>query len=141
MKQEFYAATLAELEPIAERVKELLKKHPIAIFRGEMGSGKTTFIKKIGEAMGITEEISSPTFALVNEYPLPDGDICYHFDLHRLKTADELLDIGFEEYIYSGKKCLIEWPELAEAYLPDNKIDIHIAIADQRRKFDIYTPD
>ena len=97
--------------------------HVIA-FYGAMGAGKTTFIRAVCETLGVTEPVTSPTFAIVNEY---DGPI-YHFDFYRIKRLEEAYDMDFEDYIYSGHLCLIEWPELIEDLLPDNTVRVHITV-------------
>ncbi|MBQ7419389.1 MAG: tRNA (adenosine(37)-N6)-threonylcarbamoyltransferase complex ATPase subunit type 1 TsaE [Prevotella sp.] len=94
-------------------------------FYGKMGAGKTTFIKAICEELGSTDVITSPTFAIVNEYTGDDAPI-YHFDFYRIKKLEEVYDMGYEEYFYSGALCLIEWPELVEEILPDDAIRVSI---------------
>ena len=95
-------------------------------FYGKMGAGKTTFIKAVCEELGVTDVINSPTFAIVNEYEYGDGDIIYHFDFYRIKKEQEVLDIGYEDYIYSGNLCFMEWPELIESLLPDGTVKVTI---------------
>lgn len=92
-------------------------------FYGEMGTGKTTFIKAICECLGIEDVITSPTFAIVNEYSFPT---IYHFDFYRIKKIEEVFDMGFEDYFYSGHLCFIEWPELVESLLPEDTIKVSI---------------
>lgn len=89
-------------------------------FYGKMGAGKTTFIKAICEELGVEDVITSPTFAIVNEYTNREGEPVYHFDFYRIKRIEELFDMGFEDYVYSGCLCLMEWPELIEDALPDD---------------------
>jgi len=113
--------------PAGEFVK-LFDKHKIFAFYGEMGAGKTTFIKAVCKAAGITELVSSPSFALVYEYRSASGRIIYHFDLFRIKDVSELFDLGYEDYFYSGEVCLIEWPELAEELLPQDTVKVKIEI-------------
>ena len=98
-------------------------------FYAPMGAGKTTFIKAICEELGSTDVITSPTFAIVNEYTANNFPI-YHFDLYRIKKLEELYDIGAEDYFYSGNPCFIEWPEMAESALPDETIKITIVPQD-----------
>ena len=95
-------------------------------FYGEMGAGKTTFIKAICEELGVEDVITSPTFAIVNEYSLADGDCIYHFDFYRIKKLEEVYDMGFEDYFYSGALCFIEWPELIEEVLPEDAVKVNI---------------
>ena len=98
-------------------------------FYAPMGAGKTTFIKAVCEELGSTDVITSPTFAIVNEYTAKNLPI-YHFDLYRIKKMEELYDIGADDYFYSGNPCFIEWPEMAESALPDETIKITIVPQD-----------
>ena len=95
-------------------------------FYGKMGAGKTTFIKAVCEALGVTDVINSPTFAIVNEYECGDGNLIYHFDFYRIKKEQEVLDIGYEDYVYSGNLCFMEWPELIEDLLPEGTVKVTI---------------
>ncbi|MDR1004150.1 MAG: tRNA (adenosine(37)-N6)-threonylcarbamoyltransferase complex ATPase subunit type 1 TsaE [Prevotellaceae bacterium] len=96
-------------------------------FYGKMGAGKTTFIKAVCEALGVTETVTSPTFAIVNEYRSErSGELIYHFDFYRIKKLEEVYDMGYEDYFYSGALCFIEWPELIEELLPDNAVSVFI---------------
>ena len=95
-------------------------------FYAPMGAGKTTFIKAICEELGCDDVITSPTFAIVNEYEVANFQLIYHFDLYRIKKTEELYDIGADDYFYSGNLCFIEWPEMAESALPDETIKITI---------------
>lgn len=97
-------------------------------FYGEMGAGKTTFIKAICEAMGIEDVINSPTFAIINEYTKPSGEPVYHFDFYRLKKEEEAFDIGCDDYFSSGCTCFIEWPEKIGNLLPDNSTRVEITV-------------
>jgi tRNA threonylcarbamoyladenosine biosynthesis protein TsaE len=106
------------LENISNAVKQLLEANnqgpKIWLFRGEMGAGKTTLVKEIGQQLKIKSIVQSPTFSLVNPYETKSGEIIYHFDLYRLENVHEAIDIGIEEYLDSGHLCFIEWPERAE---------------------------
>ena len=106
------------LENVSIAVKQLLESINIGpkiwLFRGEMGAGKTTLVKEIGQQMKIKSIVQSPTFSLVNPYETESGEIIYHFDLYRLENVHEAIDIGIEEYLDSGHLCFIEWPERAE---------------------------
>ena len=95
-------------------------------FNGKMGAGKTTFIKAICEVMGVQETVNSPTFSIVNEYEAADGRIIYHFDCYRINTVQEALDLGAEEYLYSGNLCFIEWSENIAPLLPDTLVNVDI---------------
>lgn len=102
--------------------------HRVFAFDGQMGAGKTTFIKKLCEEMGTTDVVNSPTFAIVNVYDVEQpyrGEV-YHFDCYRLKDIREAMDLGAEEYLYSGNYCFIEWPEKIEALLPDDTVFVKI---------------
>jgi tRNA threonylcarbamoyladenosine biosynthesis protein TsaE len=102
-------------------------------FYGGMGAGKTTFIKAICEELGVDDVITSPTFAIVNEYsmdhsPQANGQKVYHFDFYRIKRLEEVYDMGYEDYFFSGCPCFIEWPELIEELLPDDTIRVNISV-------------
>ena len=119
---------ISDLELIREAAREFIQhigEHRVFAFYGEMGAGKTTFIKAICEELGVEDVITSPTFAIVNEYPSSDGPID-HFDFYRIKKLEEVYDMGFEDYFYSGALCFIEWPELIEEILPDDAVRVSI---------------
>ena len=124
--------TLADIEAVAEKVVPLLK-HKVVIFKGAMGFGKTTLIKALVKALGSTDNVSSPTFSLVNPYEGTDSRI-YHFDFYRLKTPEEAFDIGFEEYLFSGDWCFIEWAERVEKYLPEQYSVIELIQIDKNHR-------
>ena len=117
------------LDTIHEAAKEFLQNMgdgKVFAFYGKMGAGKTTFVKAICEELGVEDVITSPTFALVNEYTAGDGSPVYHFDFYRIKKLDEVYDMGYEDYFYSGALCFIEWPELVEELLPGNAVKVTI---------------
>jgi tRNA threonylcarbamoyladenosine biosynthesis protein TsaE len=124
---------LHELPLAAKQLLKVGSGQFVWLFYGEMGSGKTTLIKCIVKELGIDSLVTSPTFSIVNEYGGPDESKVYHFDLYRLKNEVEALDIGFEEYLTSGKLCLIEWPEKVNTLLPTQvfevKIEFHDAVS------------
>ena len=101
-------------------------------FYGKMGAGKTTFIKAICEELGVEDVITSPTFAIINEYSITTphspltSDVIYHFDFYRIKKLEEVYDMGYEDYFYSGALCFIEWPELIEEVLPEDAVKVQI---------------
>ena len=122
---------------IREAAQSFIEHMPassVYAFYGKMGAGKTTFIKAICQELGVEEEVTSPTFAIVNEYGLPEdsqwGDVLYHFDFYRIKRLEEAYDIGFDDYIDSGNLCFIEWPELIEELLPDDATRVEIEETD-----------
>ena len=119
---------IKNIDNIREAAREFIEhigEHRVFAFYGEMGAGKTTFIKAICEELGVEDVITSPTFAIVNEYTSSDGPI-FHFDFYRIKTLEEVYDMGFEEYFYSGALCFMEWPELIEEVLPEDAVKVCI---------------
>jgi tRNA threonylcarbamoyladenosine biosynthesis protein TsaE len=137
---------IQDLEHIREAAREFIShigEHRVFAFYGKMGAGKTTFVKAICEELGVEDVITSPTFAIVNEYeaspapsqgresnstlhsPLSTNRI-YHFDFYRIKKLEEVYDMGYEDYFYSGSLCFIEWPELIEELLPDDAVRVTI---------------
>ncbi len=119
------------LDGIREAAKQFVANMngaTVFAFYGKMGAGKTTFIKAVCEEMGISDVITSPTFAIVNEYRADTtGEIVYHFDFYRIKKLEEVYDMGYEDYFYSGAVCFIEWPELIEELLPSDAVSVTIA--------------
>ncbi len=120
--------SIDDLPLAAKEFKNAIGNHTVIAFHGEMGAGKTTFIKALCAEFGVKDTVSSPTFAIINEYLTPEDDTIYHFDLYRLETIADLQNIGVEDYFYSGKLCLIEWPELANTLLPGNVLDVTISV-------------
>ena len=129
---------IKSLDNIREAAKAFLDgmgTGKVFAFYGKMGAGKTTFIKAICEELGVTDVITSPTFALVNEYTAADGNPIYHFDFYRIKKLDEVYDMGYEDYFYGGSLCFLEWPELIEEILPEDVTKVTITEeADGSRK-------
>ena len=115
-----------DFNEVARQFVDQMGDHKIFAFYGKMGAGKTTFIKAMCEELGVTDVINSPTFAIVNEYMDGKGESIYHFDFYRIKRVEEVYDIGFDEYIYSGNLCLMEWPELIEQLLPEETVRVDI---------------
>lgn len=121
---------IESLEKIQEAAKTFVANmgdDTVFAFYGKMGAGKTTFVKAICEELGVEDTITSPTFAIVNEYRSDlAGELIYHFDFYRIKKLDEVYDMGYEDYFYSGAICFIEWPELIEELLPGNTVKVSI---------------
>ena len=117
---------LDEIAAAAREFVDAMGDRKVFAFYGKMGAGKTTFIKAVCEELGVTDVINSPTFAIVNEYVDGRGDPIYHFDFYRIKREQEALDIGFEDYVYSGNVCFMEWPEMIENILPDDTTKVTI---------------
>lgn len=121
--------TIKSLDTIQEAAKEFINRMgegKVFAFYGKMGAGKTTFIKALCETLGVKDVITSPTFSLINEYTDGKGNSIYHFDFYRIKKLEEVYDMGYEDYFYSGNLCLLEWPELIEEILPENVIKVTI---------------
>ncbi|MDO4186967.1 MAG: tRNA (adenosine(37)-N6)-threonylcarbamoyltransferase complex ATPase subunit type 1 TsaE [Bacteroidales bacterium] len=127
MMQTIRINTLEEIEAAARQFVEAMGDNTVFAFYGKMGAGKTTFIKAVCTLLGVTDNITSPTFAIVNEYRSDiAGELIYHFDFYRIKKLEEVYDLGYEDYFYSGAVCFIEWPELIEELLPGNTIKVTI---------------
>ena len=124
------------LEDLASIAAEIISsvKNKTLLFYGEMGDGKTTFIKEICQQLGILDNISSPTFSLVNEYQTSKKEKVFHFDFYRIEEEEEALDIGIEEYFDSDAWCLVEWPENIENLLPLDAAQIHLSILDDEQR-------
>ena len=126
----------SELPEVAQAVIESLDGRSVVAFVGEMGAGKTTLISAIMEYLQSADTVTSPTFALVNQYFTGEGDAVYHFDFYRINSIAEAFDMGYEEYFYSGDLCLVEWPERVEQLLPDNAMVVRIeALDNTSRRF------
>ncbi|MDD2634727.1 MAG: tRNA (adenosine(37)-N6)-threonylcarbamoyltransferase complex ATPase subunit type 1 TsaE [Bacteroidales bacterium] len=120
------------------RINKLDLQNNIFAFYGEMGVGKTTFIKAICKELGVGTEVTSPSFSIVNEHITQNNTMIYHFDLYRIEKIPELLDIGFEEYINSNAIIFIEWPEIAENMLPDKTVNVNITTVGEKRYVEIF---
>ena len=130
--EDFKAGSIDDLKQVSAYLLKVVEKEKIVLFSGEMGAGKTTLIKAFCKLLGVTDEVSSPTFSLVNEYSSNVGTI-YHFDLYRIQSEEELFDIGYEDYFFSGYLCLVEWPEMAETTLPEKHILVTIRVENDQR--------
>lgn len=125
---EIKITSLNDIDNAAKAFVEAMDQNTVFAFYGKMGAGKTTFIKAVCEALGVTEVVNSPTFSIVNEYRSETtGELIYHFDFYRIKKLDEVYDMGYEDYFYSGAVCFIEWPELIEELLPSEAVKVEIA--------------
>ena len=128
--------TIFEINNIEDlsKVSDLLIKwrdySNIVAFYGTMGAGKTTLIKNLCNKLGVSDEVNSPTFALVNEYQTNTLDSIFHFDFYRIKSLEEVFDIGYEDYFYGGSLCLLEWPELIDPLMPEHYIKVEITLGD-----------
>ena len=129
----YRGVSLAELKTVAEEIARLTYGIKVWLFHGELGSGKTTLIKTICQKMGVHEAMSSPTFAIVNEYEAKDYKI-FHFDFYRIKTEAEAYDIGTEDYFYSGFPCFIEWPEKIPSLIPPIFAEVSISIENETQR-------
>lgn len=118
--------SLATIHEAAKQFIAGIGDNKVFAFYGKMGAGKTTFTKAICEILGVKDVITSPTFAIVNEYTDREGQPIYHFDFYRIKKLEEVYDMGYEDYFYSNHLCLLEWPELIEDILPENTIKVTI---------------
>lgn len=117
---------LAALQSAARQFINQMGDRKVFAFYGSMGAGKTTFIKAICKELGVNETVGSPTFAIINEYKSGEGNPIFHFDFYRIHKLEEVFDFGYEDYLYSGHICLIEWPELVEQILPEDTVKLLI---------------
>jgi len=119
------------IENLPETAGEILNfcgKEKILLFKGQMGVGKTTLIKEICRNLEVEDQVSSPTYSIVNEYVSKKGEQIFHFDFYRIKKAEEAMDIGYEDYFYSGNYCLVEWPERVEDLIPEKYVKVELEI-------------
>ena len=130
---------ISELEDVAFNIVKQAGKRRVIVFNGEMGAGKTTLIKEICVKLGVKENVTSPTFGIINTYLGGKGEV-FHFDAYRIENEKEAFDVGIEEYLFSGNWCLIEWPDKIEAFLPNQKdileVDIKVGSKSRTYKFD-----
>ena len=126
MSMEIRIKSIEEIAVAAKEFVAAMGERKVFAFYGKMGAGKTTFIKAVCEELGVEDVINSPTFAIVNEYVDGKGEAVYHFDFYRIKNQQEVMDLGYEDYVYSGHVCFMEWPELIENLLPDDAVKVTI---------------
>lgn len=133
-------ATAAKPQDLELVARELLTQFPdkrLFMLYGEMGVGKTTFVKAICRQLGVKERISSPTFSIINEYKSDVGDRIFHFDFYRIKKVEEVFDLGYEDYFYSGNYCFIEWPEKLASLKPDDCVEVFMQDNDGVRSISV----
>lgn len=128
MAFEFTCRKTEELELIAADLIAGFPDQRLFVLSGSMGAGKTTLIQSLCRVLQVVDVVNSPTFSIVNEYLTAEGSSVFHFDLYRLRKEEELLDIGYEDYFYSGSYCFVEWPEMAAGLIPDDCIHIRITV-------------
>ncbi len=124
-----------ELEAVARQLINAYSGIAIWLFNGEMGAGKTTLIKAICKEWKVIDEMSSPTFSIVNDYATETDEVVHHFDFYRLESIEEAIDIGVEDYFFSGSRCMIEWADLIMGLLPDKYLKISINLVDQKCRY------
>ena len=127
-RTEIHISNLSDLDRAAEVFLDKTGGHKLIAFYAPMGAGKTTFTTALCKCLGVTDPVCSPTFTIINEYVTSDGHTVYHFDFYRINKPSEALDIGLEDYLYSGNLCLMEWPENIEELLPDETLKVHINV-------------
>ena len=120
---EWSIRSLEELNEVADRFLAYVGNRKIFALYGPMGVGKTTFVKAVCRCLGVEDDVSSPTFAIVNEYVTNEGESLYHFDFYRVNSIEEAMDFGYEEYFYGGCRCFIEWPEKIDELLPEDIVN------------------
>lgn len=128
MKQSVTIKNLDDLDRAAQEFLDKTQGKPLVAFYGRMGAGKTTFTVALCKAMGVEDKVCSPTFTIISEYRKGDGSPVYHFDFYRIKNNAEAMDIGVEDYFYSGETCIMEWPENIEDLLPDETLKARIEV-------------
>jgi tRNA threonylcarbamoyladenosine biosynthesis protein TsaE len=133
-----YSEKVTSVKSLGKAAKELLKQFPdqrIFAFYGRMGAGKTSFIQAICKILDTPDNVTSPTFAIINEYKTKGGDSIFHFDFYRIKDVEEVFDLGYEDYFYSSSYCLIEWPEKIESLLPPNYVRVNIEVSENEERY------
>lgn len=126
-----FSVTITTIKELDTTAKKLINQFPdqrVFALYGKMGAGKTTFIQAICRQLGTTDNVTSPTFALINEYKTQSGASIYHFDFYRIKDMEEVFDLGYEDYFFSENYCLIEWPEQIEPLLPQNYVEVKLEV-------------
>lgn len=130
----------SDIDAIAKKCISEFGNTPVWLFEGEMGAGKTTFIRSLCQALGVIDTVQSPTFGIINEYVTEEGTCIYHFDCYRLENPSEALDFGIDEYLYSGQFCFIEWPSKIEPHWPTSYVSVSLqATTEEERVLEIKT--
>lgn len=138
MTENNFSQKITTLKGLEKAAKQLIDRFPdqrVFAFYGKMGAGKTTFIQAICRILGTPDNVTSPTFALINEYKTETGHSIFHFDFYRIKDMEEAFDLGYEDYFYSGQHCLIEWPEKIEPLLPQKYVEVKIEAGKDEERF------
>ncbi len=133
-KRSFVSKSPADLPAAARAILSAYPEERVFAFYGEMGAGKTTLIKAFCQELGSVDVVSSPTFSLVNEYEDEKGNPVFHFDFYRIKALEELFDMGFEEYVYSGNYCFLEWPERMSELLPESYVYVSVDVSEKNER-------
>ncbi|MGM9753321.1 MAG: tRNA (adenosine(37)-N6)-threonylcarbamoyltransferase complex ATPase subunit type 1 TsaE [Candidatus Cryptobacteroides sp.] len=134
MEHKLIIKDLSEIRQAAREFLGLVQGHSIIAFYAPMGAGKTTFTTAICKELGVSSEVSSPTFAIVNEYRTAGEQSIFHFDFYRIRKLEEALDIGLYDYLDSGELCILEWPENIEELLPDNTLKVYITVQEDQSR-------
>jgi tRNA threonylcarbamoyladenosine biosynthesis protein TsaE len=136
IQKELIVNSLAELDKIAQELIDFIGESKVILFEGEMGSGKTTFIKQFCKKINVLDEVASPTYSIINEYKTKSNEPVYHIDLYRLKNEEEIIHIGLEDYIKNDYYCLVEWPTKADFIFTGKEVKVSIEVLkDNSRKF------
>ncbi|MCX6285235.1 MAG: tRNA (adenosine(37)-N6)-threonylcarbamoyltransferase complex ATPase subunit type 1 TsaE [Bacteroidetes bacterium] len=125
-------STLESLPEVAKQILDTFPDSKVFALYGRMGAGKTTLIRELCHQLGVAGEVQSPTFSIINEYKTSSGESVFHFDFYRINKIEEVFDIGYEDYVYSGSYCFIEWPELAGDLLPEGTVRMEISGENER---------
>ena len=137
MSKILFAENLEQLNSVSKQILEHTSPYKKFAFYGEMGVGKTTLIKSLSLHLGVTDVVSSPTFSIVNEYPINEGDKIYHFDFYRIEDEQEAYDMGYEEYFFSNAYCFIEWPEKITNLIEEDMVRIKMSIEGTVRRIEV----
>jgi tRNA threonylcarbamoyladenosine biosynthesis protein TsaE len=132
-----FSETITSIKALGSTAHKLIEQFPgqrVFALYGKMGAGKTTFIQAICRQLDTPDNVTSPTFALINEYKTRSGNSIFHFDFYRIKDMEEVFDLGYEDYFYSGNYCLIEWPELIEPLLPQDYVEVSIEVNEEEAR-------